>query len=689
MRNLGGDGVVSVPKSEEKIVPWKVSVESRRGGNMGNGVCSRKQKKIFQSLLLVTVVFGMIYGGMFSYEMHKQLKRTEEMAVKYQQHQESLSAQLQVVYEHRSRLEKSLQKERLEHKKAKDDYLMYKIEAQQSLNKEKQDSSVRFNSLHSQHQILKNQHDDLKKQYYELQERHQLQEDEHNKAVDDHKQRLDQLHQTKESEISKLKDNIYNLREENKQLRKAHQEVYVQLQDTRQQHKSLKSAHDQIVLTLEDHKSALAAAQVRVQVDEYKQLKETLNKMPSLRHAAEQPQPHIDAQPIQNRKAEELHQPHDSQPEVGKHDEAEKPQQHHRQEDGEMGGAEERRRELAEEEMEQAGQPQKLEEEFDVAHSEVEEEEPQANQPDENALERERHHAHEVAPAEAHAKVERVKSAYEQQKEQQRLAAQLAEERRQLHLRQEALQKQQLEQQKERDKRQRLQREREEQQNREADLKEQQLRQEMLRKKAQYENMDADIVQGEEEPQIAEEKEENVHHEEPRQDEGEHVHHEDEHPVEADVDPEDDPNNQGEDEFEEAEQQQPHEEEEEEEAAPVGHPDMHLAVDNQHQPPADEQLVMAGNPDQQEDALDEQYQEDGDDEAQDELVDNQKHEAVREEEGDPYNEENGEQDEARDQDVAVKQDNQPAQRPNEDNYEEEEEEEEGNGDKPPNRRAEM
>lgn len=62
---------------------------------MGNGVCSRKQKKIFQSLLLVTVVFGMIYGGMVSYEMHKQLKRTESLALKYQQHQESLSAQLQ------------------------------------------------------------------------------------------------------------------------------------------------------------------------------------------------------------------------------------------------------------------------------------------------------------------------------------------------------------------------------------------------------------------------------------------------------------------------------------------------------------------------------------------------------------------------------------------------------------------
>lgn len=81
-----------------------------------------------------------------------------------------------------------------------------------------------------------------------------------------------------------------------------------------------------------------------------------------------------------------------------KHDEVEKPQSHHREEVGEMGGAEERRRELAEEEMEQAGQPQKLEEEFDGPHNEVdeEEEEPQANKPDENALEREQRDAQKV-----------------------------------------------------------------------------------------------------------------------------------------------------------------------------------------------------------------------------------------------------------------------------------------------------
>lgn len=55
-----------------------------------------------------------------------------------------------------------------------------------------------------------NQHDDLKKQYYELQEQHQLQGDEHNKALDEHKLRLGQLHQTKESEISKLKGIMFS-----------------------------------------------------------------------------------------------------------------------------------------------------------------------------------------------------------------------------------------------------------------------------------------------------------------------------------------------------------------------------------------------------------------------------------------------------------------------------------------------
>lgn len=533
---------------------------------MGNGVCSRRQRKIFQSLLLITVVFGTIYGGMVSYEMHKQLKRTEAMAVKYQQHQESLSAQLQVVYEHRSRLEKSLQKERLEHKKAKEDYLVYKLESQQSLNKEKQDSSSKLNSLHVQHQMLKNQHEDLKKQYYELQEQHQVQGEDHGRALEEHKERYEKLQQAKDMEMSKLKENVYNLREENKQLRKAHQEIHVQLQDAHIQQKDLKAAHDQLALTLEDHKSALAAAQM--QVDEFKRKKETLDKTPSLQHPDQshaQQQGHAAHVVVQSRvqvppppkpetllaephKEEHAHEDDnpDTQSRLDLQEDGEVPksnlQSHQtvshdalpeKEGDVEGEGEAERRRELAEEEMEQAGQPQKLEEESDQPQGDEEEEgvELEQEQPDENALDLERRQPQPVPVVElhqeAHPEVERVKSAYEQQQEQQRLEAKRAMERRALQLRQEALRAHLEREQGERERRLKELQEKEAQHNREVDRKEQLLREEQQRRKSHYENMDNDIVQGEDDPHIDEEEEKDTHlqpeEEKEKQDEEEHL----------------------------------------------------------------------------------------------------------------------------------------------------------------------
>lgn len=229
---------------------------------MGKGICSRRQRRIFQSFLLVIFVCGTLCAFMISYEMHKELKKTEATALKYQQHQESLSAQLQVVYEHHSKLEKSLQKERLEHKKAEEDFLVFKRESQKALNKEKQDSTYRLNSLQTEHQILQSQHEDLKMQYYELQEKHQNQGQDHERVLDEHRLKIDNLQREKEVEISRLKENVYNLREENRQLRKAHQDIYAQLLDVQEQHKNLQASKDHLTLALEDHKNAVVAAQV-------------------------------------------------------------------------------------------------------------------------------------------------------------------------------------------------------------------------------------------------------------------------------------------------------------------------------------------------------------------------------------------------------------------------------------------
>ncbi|XP_042199641.1 Golgi integral membrane protein 4 isoform X1 [Callorhinchus milii] len=186
-------------------------------------------------------------------DLRGNLRSAEVLAQKYKQQQETVSAQLQVVYEHRSRLERSLQKERGDHKKTKEDFLVYKLEAQEALSKEKQDAMNRYSALSSQHKILKSQQDDVRKQLQDLQLQHNSLKLEHRKALDHHTQ----SQQQKQAEISHLQDSVSLLKEESKQLRRAHQQVHTQLQQSE--------------------------VQPGAQAEEFRQLKDALHKMPSFK----------------------------------------------------------------------------------------------------------------------------------------------------------------------------------------------------------------------------------------------------------------------------------------------------------------------------------------------------------------------------------------------------------------------
>ncbi|KAJ7306424.1 hypothetical protein JRQ81_009773 [Phrynocephalus forsythii] len=204
---------------------------------MGGGLCTRRQKHLLQTGFCLVALACLASGAFFYHHLQEKRRAAEAAASKYKQQQEALSAQLQVVYEHRSRLERSLQKERGEHKKTKEDFLVYKLEAQEALNKEK------------------NQHEEVKKQLLDLQLQHNGLKLEHRKATEAHNQKYAQLQREKDSEIAGLQDTIYKLREESKLLRKAHQEIHSQL------------------------------VNAQVQIEEFRQLKETLQKMPSFKEA--------------------------------------------------------------------------------------------------------------------------------------------------------------------------------------------------------------------------------------------------------------------------------------------------------------------------------------------------------------------------------------------------------------------
>ncbi|XP_015737679.1 Golgi integral membrane protein 4-like isoform X2 [Coturnix japonica] len=220
---------------------------------MGTGMCSRRQKGLLQTGFCLLAVACLGSGAFLYHHLQQKVRSAEALAQKYKQQQEALSAQLQVVYEHRSRLERSLQKERGEHKKTKEDFLVYKLEAQEALNKEKQDSMNRYGALSSQHKILKNQHEDVKKQLIDLQLQHNSLKLEHRKTLETHSQKYAQLQQEKDNEVTNLQDTVFKLREESKLLRKAHQEVHSQLLNA------------------------------QTQMEEFRQLKEALQKMPSFK----------------------------------------------------------------------------------------------------------------------------------------------------------------------------------------------------------------------------------------------------------------------------------------------------------------------------------------------------------------------------------------------------------------------
>uniref|UniRef100_A0A0G2K571 Golgi integral membrane protein 4 n=1 Tax=Rattus norvegicus TaxID=10116 RepID=A0A0G2K571_RAT len=512
---------------------------------MGNGMCSRKQKRIFQTLLLLTVVFGFLYGAMLYLELQTQLRKAEAVALKYQQHQDSLSAQLQVVYEHRSRLEKSLQKERLEHKKAKEDFLVYKLEAQETLNK----GRVRLCVIQ------------LRKQHSDLEEEHRKQGEDFSRAFNDHKQRYLQLQQEKEQELSKLKETVYNLREENRQLRKAHQDIHTQLQD------------------------------VKTQVAEYKQLKDTLNRIPSFRnpdpaeqqnvtftHGTHPPQGYNVREKLTG-ELQEGQQNHDAMPrrmeekplssmqkEAGFQALEEQNQVEPREPEGRQV-EEEHRKALEEEEMEQVGQAEHLEEEHD----------PSPEEQDREWRDQRRQNAAHLLDGRPQAEIEHstkaatnFRSPYEEQLEQQRLAARRDEEAQRLREHQEALHQQRLHGQLLRQQQQQQYLAREMAQQKQADHEEGQ-QQYQLRQQAHSDAVENDVAQGAEDQGIPEEEGGAYDRDNQRQDEAEgdpgnrqefHEpgHQEGDPEAEADraaaqdINPADDPNNQGEDEFEEAEQ---------------------------------------------------------------------------------------------------------------------------------------
>ncbi|KDR11439.1 Golgi integral membrane protein 4 [Zootermopsis nevadensis] len=144
----------------------------------GSRLVRGTRSRLFLYLAVVVVV------GMAVYVFHGaqlQLDDARKAADKCQQQQESLSAQLQVIFEYKLRLEKSLQQEKADHRKTHE-------ELEKRTNGEKE-ANNKHSALQQQYKILQSQHDDL--------------------SEDCHK-----MHLTQAEERSKLESQVLSLQED-------------------------------------------------------------------------------------------------------------------------------------------------------------------------------------------------------------------------------------------------------------------------------------------------------------------------------------------------------------------------------------------------------------------------------------------------------------------------------------------
>lgn len=134
------------------------------------------------------------------------------------QQQENLSTQLQVIFDYKQRLEKSLKTEKAEHQQSRSD-LEAKVNEERNRNdKVMKEENLRFDTLQQHYNILQTQHDDFKEECSKMQHE---QNDEVNKLQSKLKEVQEQLKKAdadKIKTIGHLKVRITQLEDENTNL---------------------------------------------------------------------------------------------------------------------------------------------------------------------------------------------------------------------------------------------------------------------------------------------------------------------------------------------------------------------------------------------------------------------------------------------------------------------------------------
>lgn len=151
----------------------------------------------------------------------------EEKAERLKTQHESVSAQLQVVYEHKTRLEKAVQEEKAQHKKTKDELTSEKGALVEKMQKEKNDLDEELARLRSEHSKLDYNYQKIEGEKQGLRDELTDSQDKCKHRVETIEQEKKQERQECDNEVAQLKDEIADLGRRNAEMETKLQNVSI------------------------------------------------------------------------------------------------------------------------------------------------------------------------------------------------------------------------------------------------------------------------------------------------------------------------------------------------------------------------------------------------------------------------------------------------------------------------------
>lgn len=210
--------------------------------------------------LYVCAISAFLLLGYVIHGNQTQLEESKKATASCLQQQESLSAQLQVIFEYKLRLEKSLQKEKVDHREMKE-ALEKKLQDEKQLReKEAAEATNKYNALEQHHKLLQSKNKDLTEECNKLRKIKLEEAEEKSKLeelLESVRLELDQTKQAKDKSLESLKTRFLQLENENEKLRRDNAELTQARQPEPIRVQALEKQNMQLNRELEDTKKQL------------------------------------------------------------------------------------------------------------------------------------------------------------------------------------------------------------------------------------------------------------------------------------------------------------------------------------------------------------------------------------------------------------------------------------------------